>query len=87
MDLWGNLPVESQGGKNSKDLQEVRGMSGATHGKENKGTNLDRGGEYQGAKFIEYLKSKGTDQKLNVHNTLQHAGVAEHHNRTIGEQI
>ena len=56
-------------------------------GKRIKVLNLDRGGEYQGAKFIEYLKSKGTDQKLNVHNTPQHAGVTEHHNRTIGEQI
>jgi len=39
--------------------------------------NLDRGGEYQGAKFVDYLKSKGTQQKLNIHNTPQQAGVAE----------
>ena len=49
--------------------------------------NLDRGGEYQGAKFVNYLKSKGTLQKLNVHDTLQQAGVAERHNRTIAERI
>ena len=49
--------------------------------------NSDRGGEYQGADFIEYLKSKGTVQKLNVHNTPQHAGIAERQNQTIGEWL
>ena len=49
--------------------------------------NSDRGGEYQGVAFVEYLKSKGTQQKLNVHDTPQQAGVAEHRNRTIGERI
>ena len=49
--------------------------------------NTDRGGEYKGAEFVEYLKSKGTQQKLNVHYTPQQAGVAEHRNRTIGEWI
>ena len=49
--------------------------------------NSDRGGQYQGTAFIDYLKSQGTTQKLNVHDTPQHAGVAERHNRTIGEQI
>ena len=49
--------------------------------------NMDRGGEYQGAEFVKYLKSKGTQQKLNMHDTLQQAGVAEHHNRMIGKWI
>jgi len=49
--------------------------------------NSDRGGEYQGAEFVKYLKSRGTEQKLNVHDTPQHAGVAERHNRTIAEHI
>jgi hypothetical protein len=49
--------------------------------------NTDRGGEYQGEEFVDYLKSKGTHQKLNVHDTPQHAGVAERRNRTIGERI
>jgi len=49
--------------------------------------NTDRGGEYQGADFVKYLKSKGTHQKLNVHDTPQHTGVAEQRNQTIGEQI
>ena len=47
--------------------------------------NSDQGGEYQGHDFIEYLKSKGTVQKLNVHDTPQHARVAECRNQTIGK--
>ena len=49
--------------------------------------NSDRGGEYVGADFVNYLKSRGTEQKLNVHDTLQQAGVAERRNRTIAERI
>ena len=56
-------------------------------GKKIKVLNSDRGGEYQGADFVEYLKSKGTIQKLNVHDTPQHTGVAERRNRPIGEHI
>jgi hypothetical protein len=47
----------------------------------------DRGGEYLGKEFITYLKSKGTAQKLTVHDTPQHNSVAECHNHTIMEQI
>jgi GAG-pre-integrase domain len=47
----------------------------------------DRGGEYLGTEFISYLKSKGTTQKLTMHDTPQHNGVAEHRNRTIVERI
>jgi hypothetical protein len=49
--------------------------------------NSDRGGEYQGTAFVEYLKLKETHQKLNVHDTPQHAGVAERCNRIIEERI
>ena len=49
--------------------------------------NTDRGGEYQGAEFVKHLKSKGTQQKLNMHDMPQQAGVAECCNRTIGKQI
>ena len=49
--------------------------------------NMDRGGEYTEKDFVAYLKSKGTVQKLNVHDTPQHAGVAECHNCTIAERI
>ena len=52
-----------------------------------KALSSDRGGEYQGDGFIEYLKSKGTHQKLNVHDTHNQTGVAERRNRTIAERI
>jgi len=38
----------------------------------------DCGGEYMGKEFMLYLKSKGTEQKLTVHNTPQENQVAEH---------
>jgi hypothetical protein len=47
----------------------------------------DRGGEYLGKAFVLYLKSKGTAQKLTVHDTPQHNGVAERRNRTIMERV
>jgi hypothetical protein len=47
----------------------------------------DRGGEYLGKEFILHLNSKGTQQKLTVHDTPQHNGVAERRNRTIVEHI
>ena len=37
----------------------------------------DRGGEYLGNDFISHLNSKGTVQKLTVHDTPQQNGVAE----------
>jgi transposase InsO family protein len=40
----------------------------------------DRGGEYLGKEFTLYLKSKGMEQKLTVHDTPQHNGIAECHN-------
>jgi hypothetical protein len=49
--------------------------------------NSDRGGEYLGDEMVAYLKSKGTVQKLNVHDTPQQNGVAERRNRTIAERI
>ena len=49
--------------------------------------NTDREGEYQGKDFVAYLKSKGTVQKLNVHDTPQQAGVAERRNRTVVERV
>ena len=47
----------------------------------------DRGGEYLGKEFILHLNSKGTKQKLTVHDTPQHNGVAEWRNRTILERV
>lgn len=47
----------------------------------------DRGGEYMGKAFIVHLKSRGTVQKLTVHDTPEHNGVAERRNRTIVERV
>jgi hypothetical protein len=49
--------------------------------------NSDRGGEYLGGDFIQYLKSRGTIQKLSIHDTHQEARVAERRNRTIVERV
>jgi len=47
----------------------------------------DCGGEYLDKGFILYLKSKGTEQKLTMHDTPAHNGVAECHNHTIVEHV
>ena len=47
----------------------------------------DHGGEFQGKDFLAHLKSMGTIQKLMVHDTPAHNGVAERRNRTIVEHI
>ena len=47
----------------------------------------DRGGEYTGKEFVLHLKKSGTKQKLTVHDTPQHNGVAERLNRTILEKV
>ena len=47
----------------------------------------DRGGEYLGKEFVLHLNHQGTKQKLTVHDTPQHNGVAERRNRTILERV
>ena len=47
----------------------------------------DCGGEYLDKGFTLYLKSRGTEQKLTVHDTPAHNGVAEHRNRMIVECV
>jgi hypothetical protein len=37
----------------------------------------DRGGEYTGHKFTQFLQQEGTEHRLTTHNTLQHNSVAE----------
>ena len=48
---------------------------------------LDRGGEYLSAEFTKYLKSKGTECRVTVHDTPEHNGVAERLNRTLVERV
>ena len=45
----------------------------------------DHGGEYLDKGFTLYLKSRGTEQTLTVHDTPAHNSVAEHYNQTIVE--
>ena len=49
--------------------------------------HANRGGEYTGKEFVMHLKRNGTKQKLTVHDTPEHNGVAECLNRTILEKI
>ena len=56
-------------------------------GKPVKVLHSDRGGEFMGKEFVLYLKSKGMEQKLTVHDTPQENGVAECQNCTIVECI
>ena len=44
-------------------------------------------GEYLDKGFTLYLKSRGMEQKLTVHDTPAHNSVAEHRNCTIVEQV
>ena len=47
----------------------------------------DCGSEYLGKEFVMYLKAAGTKQKLTVHDTPQHNGIAECLNRTLLEKV
>ncbi|TFY61298.1 hypothetical protein EVG20_g7113 [Dentipellis fragilis] len=43
----------------------------------------DHGGEYTGKDFEEFLWSEGMERRLTTHDTPQHNGVAEAHNRRL----
>ena len=47
----------------------------------------DHGGEYLSAEFTKYLKSKGTEHRVTVHDTPEHNGVTERLNRTLVERV
>jgi len=47
----------------------------------------NRGGEYLDKAFTLYLKQRGMEQKLTIHDTPAHNSVAKHRNRTIVERI
>ncbi len=57
------------------------------HGVKIKILHSDRGGEYLSDAFTQHLKKRGTKQKLTVHDTPQHNGLAECRNRTILERV
>lgn len=47
----------------------------------------DRGGEYTGKKFDQYLQELGIKRSLTAHDTPQHNGVAERLNYTIANMV
>ena len=47
----------------------------------------DRGGEYLSAEFTKYLKSKGTEHRVTMHDTPEPNGVAERLNRMLVERV
>ena len=52
-----------------------------------KSLHSDHNGEYLSRASQSYLRSKGATQKLTVHNTPQHSGIVEQHNRTVLECV
>ena len=57
------------------------------HGAKIKQLHSDRGGEYMGEEFAQFLGTQGTERRATNHDTPQHNGVAESLNRRIGERI
>ena len=47
----------------------------------------DRGGEYMGNEFTQFLQNQGTEQRLTTHDTPQHNGIAESLNWRILEHV
>ena len=52
-----------------------------------KSLRTDRGGEYLSDEFSAHLKKAGTIQRLTIHDTPEHNGVAERLNRTLLEKV
>jgi transposase InsO family protein len=57
------------------------------HGAKVKRLRSDRGGEYTGNNFTDFLQSQGTERRLTTHDTPQHNGVAESLNRRLLERV
>ena len=67
--------------------QQFEAWCHTQHGVAVKALHSDCGREYLGKEFIMYLKAAGTKQKLTIHDTPQHNGVAECLNRTLLEKV
>ena len=57
------------------------------HSAEVKQLRSDRGGEFTGHDFTNFLREHGTERRLTTHNTPQHNGVAESLNRRLLERV
>jgi hypothetical protein len=67
--------------------REFEAVCETQHGAHVKVLHSDHGGEYTGKAFVMHLKTRGTRQKLTVHDTPEHNGVAECLNHTILEKV
>ena len=52
-----------------------------------KALRSDRGGEYTGRAFTQFLQGEGTERRLTTHDTPQHNSVAESLNRRLLERV
>jgi hypothetical protein len=57
------------------------------HGAKIKTLRSDRGGEYTGRAFTQFLQEEGTERRLTTHDTLQHNRIAESLNRRLLERV
>jgi len=57
------------------------------HGVRIKRLRSDRGGEYTGKEFSNFLKEQGTERRLTTHDTPQHNSIAESLNRRLLERV
>jgi len=63
------------------------GWAKTQHGMRIKRLRSDRGGEYTGKEFSNFLKEQGTERRLTTHDTPQHNGIAESLNRRLVECV
>ncbi|GBM42970.1 Retrovirus-related Pol polyprotein from transposon TNT 1-94 [Araneus ventricosus] len=64
-------------------FKEVKNLLERQSGCKVKFLQSDRGGEYIGEKFDDYLKELGIQRRLTVKNTPEQNGIAERKNRTL----
>ena len=57
------------------------------HGAKIKALRSDRGGEYTGRGFTQFLWGEGTERCLTTHDTPQHNGITESLNRRLLERV
>ena len=57
------------------------------HGARIKSLRSDRGGEFTGHQFTNFLRDQGTERRLTTADTPQHNGVAESLNRRLLERV
>jgi hypothetical protein len=84
---WAYLDFLHAKDETFRSYREYEAWAKTEHDVPIKVLHSDNGGEYTGKEFVLYLKTNGTKQKLTVHDTPQHNGVAERYNRTVIEKV